>query len=153
MPLFKHNTFCNVHMSTKMRLWRSSGNFYILGKILSIQMIYRTSLKLSNMYFICADNFANPVISARCTSSHKIDSIASVWGTLAFHHGFCTLFTLSASLFLFLISLFINFAFYSFSFQEVGSYFVCSFFPPHDEGKLRQAEKPRTSNQLKLVFR
>ncbi len=61
MPHFKHNTFYGVEKSTEMRLSRSSGNFYILGKILSISMIYRTSLKLSHMHFISADNFAHPV--------------------------------------------------------------------------------------------
>ena len=62
MPHFKYNTFHDGEKSTKMRLSRSSGNFYILGKILSVQIKYRTSLKLRHMHFISADNFAHPVI-------------------------------------------------------------------------------------------
>ena len=62
MPHFKYNIFHDGEKSTKMRLSRSSGNFYILGKILNIQVIYRTSLKLRHMHFISADNFAHPVI-------------------------------------------------------------------------------------------
>ena len=70
MPHFKHNTFYDGEKSTKMRLSRSSGNFYILGKIRSVQMMYRTSLKLRHMHFISADNFAHPVRSRSSNITH-----------------------------------------------------------------------------------
>ena len=54
--------------STKMRLSRSSGNFYTLRKILSVQMIYRMSLKLRHMEFISVDNFAHHVIGSKAFS-------------------------------------------------------------------------------------